>query len=118
MEKIQAIDFMYYVATREFMENWDRAKEGELVCRMEKAIGGQLNLFSSAQPAQLPLHVGDSAFDSPTLRSQFLNRDRDDHNGPGRRATVRDPEPPTFASNHLMERAVRSRLQVLATTVR
>ena len=35
-----AIDFMYYVATREFMEEWDRAKKGELVCRMEKAIGG------------------------------------------------------------------------------
>src|SRR6266571_1057768 len=39
-EKIKAIDFMYYVATREFMEQWDRAKEGELICRMEKAIGG------------------------------------------------------------------------------
>ena len=39
-EKIQAIDFMYYVATNEFMAQWDRAKEGELVCRMEKAIGG------------------------------------------------------------------------------
>ncbi|MCI0411646.1 amidohydrolase family protein, partial [bacterium] len=36
----KAIDCMYYVATREFMEQWDRAKEGELVCRMEKAIGG------------------------------------------------------------------------------
>jgi len=35
-----AIDFMYYVATREFMEKWDRAKEGELVCRMERSIGG------------------------------------------------------------------------------
>jgi len=31
---------MYYVATREFMEQWDRAKEGELICRMERAIGG------------------------------------------------------------------------------
>ncbi len=39
-EKIQAIDCMYYVATREFMEKWDRAKKGELECRMEKAIGG------------------------------------------------------------------------------
>jgi hypothetical protein len=35
-----AIDFMYYVATREFMEQWDRAKEGELLCRMERSIGG------------------------------------------------------------------------------
>jgi uncharacterized protein len=39
-ETIPAIDFMYYVATKDFMERWDRAKEGELVCRMEKAIGG------------------------------------------------------------------------------
>lgn len=39
-DPIQAIDCMYYVATKEFMEKWDRAKEGELLCRMEKAIGG------------------------------------------------------------------------------
>ncbi|MBI1746296.1 MAG: amidohydrolase [Acidobacteria bacterium] len=39
-ETIKAIDFMYYVATREFMAKWDKAKEGELICRMEKAIGG------------------------------------------------------------------------------
>jgi hypothetical protein len=31
---------MYYVATREFMQKWDHAKEGELVCRMGRAIGG------------------------------------------------------------------------------
>ena len=47
-EKIHAIDFMYYVATREFMEQWDRAKEGELICRMEKAIGG-LSRFESIE---------------------------------------------------------------------
>ncbi|OGF55078.1 MAG: hypothetical protein A2Z21_04635 [Candidatus Fraserbacteria bacterium RBG_16_55_9] len=35
-----AIDFMYYVATKEFMAQWDKAKEGELICRMERAIGG------------------------------------------------------------------------------
>lgn len=35
-----AIDFMYYVATQEFMSRWDKAKEGELICRMERAIGG------------------------------------------------------------------------------
>lgn len=39
-ENIKAIDCMYYVATREFMARWDRAKEGELICRMERAIGG------------------------------------------------------------------------------
>ena len=48
MEKVKAIDFMYYVATREFMEEWDRAKEGELICRMEKAIGG-LPRFTSIE---------------------------------------------------------------------
>lgn len=40
MEKIKAIDFMYYVAAPEFMEQWDSAREGGSVCRMEKAIGG------------------------------------------------------------------------------
>ena len=37
---VQAIDCMYYVATEEFMQRWDRAKQGELECRMERAIGG------------------------------------------------------------------------------
>jgi uncharacterized protein len=37
---VPAIDIMYYVATREFMARWDKAKEGELICRMERAIGG------------------------------------------------------------------------------
>jgi hypothetical protein len=37
---MHAIDFMYYVATKEFMTAWDKAKEGELLCRMERAIGG------------------------------------------------------------------------------
>jgi uncharacterized protein len=36
----QAIDFMYYVATPEFIARWNKAKEGELICRMERAIGG------------------------------------------------------------------------------
>ena len=37
---IQAIDFMYYVATPEFISRWNEAKKGELICRMERAIGG------------------------------------------------------------------------------
>ncbi|MBI4482978.1 MAG: amidohydrolase [Acidobacteria bacterium] len=37
---IKAIDFMYYVATPEFIAKWNAAKKGELICRMEKAIGG------------------------------------------------------------------------------
>ena len=40
MRDIKAIDFMYYVATPEFIGKWNKAKEGELVCRMERAIGG------------------------------------------------------------------------------
>jgi len=35
-----AIDFMYYVATPEFIARWNEAKKGELLCRMERAIGG------------------------------------------------------------------------------
>lgn len=38
--EVKAIDFMYYVATPEFIGKWNRAKEGELICRMERAIGG------------------------------------------------------------------------------
>lgn len=37
---IKAIDFMYYVATPEFIAKWNQAKQGELICRMERAIGG------------------------------------------------------------------------------
>jgi predicted TIM-barrel fold metal-dependent hydrolase len=37
---IKAIDIMYYVATPEFIHRWNEAKKGELICRMEKAIGG------------------------------------------------------------------------------
>ncbi|MCI0491080.1 MAG: amidohydrolase family protein [Blastocatellia bacterium] len=48
MEEIKAIDFMYYVATPEFIKEWNRAKEGELICRMERAIGG-LPSFSSIE---------------------------------------------------------------------
>jgi predicted TIM-barrel fold metal-dependent hydrolase len=37
---VKAIDFMYYVATPEFIAKWNEAKQGELICRMERAIGG------------------------------------------------------------------------------
>ncbi len=46
-DKNAAIDFMYYVATPEFMGDWAKAKEGELMCRMEKALGGSLPQFPS-----------------------------------------------------------------------
>jgi hypothetical protein len=40
LDGIKAIDFMYYVATPEFIAKWTAAKKGELICRMERAIGG------------------------------------------------------------------------------
>ena len=39
-DRVEAIDMMYYVATPEFIERWNEAKKGELICRMERAIGG------------------------------------------------------------------------------
>ena len=39
-QDVRAIDFMYYVATPEFIAKWNDAKKGELICRMERAIGG------------------------------------------------------------------------------
>ena len=36
----KAVDIMYYVATPEFIARWTEAKKGELICRMERAIGG------------------------------------------------------------------------------
>ena len=39
-ENVRAIDFMYYVATPEFIGRWNEAKKGELLCRMERSIGG------------------------------------------------------------------------------
>jgi uncharacterized protein len=47
MNKPGAIDFMYYVSTPEFMGKWAKAKEGELLCRMEKALGGSLPQWPS-----------------------------------------------------------------------
>ncbi len=39
-DDVKAIDIMYYVATPEFIAKWNEAKKGELLCRMERAIGG------------------------------------------------------------------------------
>lgn len=49
----KAIDFMYYVATPEFIARWNEAKKGELLCRMERAIGG-LPQFES-----IPFMIGE-----------------------------------------------------------
>jgi len=47
----KALDIMYYVATPEFIGKWTDAKKGELICRMERAIGS-LPQFDSI-PAML-----------------------------------------------------------------
>lgn len=39
-ENYPVIDCMYYVATPDFINRWEKAKAGELVCRMERSIGG------------------------------------------------------------------------------
>ncbi|MBI3845499.1 MAG: amidohydrolase [Planctomycetes bacterium] len=37
---VAAIDIMYYVSTPEFIRRWNDAKKDELICRMERSIGG------------------------------------------------------------------------------
>ena len=49
---IKAIDFMYYVATPEFIGRGNEAKKGELICPMEKAIGGLPQYDSFQLPDQ------------------------------------------------------------------
>jgi uncharacterized protein len=44
-----AIDIMYYVATPEFIAKWTAAKKGELICRMERALGGSLPSFPTIE---------------------------------------------------------------------
>lgn len=39
MPEVKAIDYMNYVSTVEFGERWDKAKQGELICRIERAMG-------------------------------------------------------------------------------
>jgi predicted TIM-barrel fold metal-dependent hydrolase len=46
---IAAIDIMYYVSTPEFIARWTEAKKGELLCRMEKALGGSLPCFPTME---------------------------------------------------------------------
>lgn len=48
-ENLKAIDFMYYVATPEFIAKWNKAKTGELICRMERALGGSLPSFENIE---------------------------------------------------------------------
>ena len=45
----KAIDIMYYVATPDFIARWTEAKKGELICRMERALGGSLPCFPTIE---------------------------------------------------------------------
>jgi predicted TIM-barrel fold metal-dependent hydrolase len=48
-QETKAVDIMYYVATPEFIAKWTAAKKGELICRMERALGGSLPSFPSIE---------------------------------------------------------------------
>ena len=45
----KAIDIMYYVATPDFIARWTEAKKGEMICRMERALGGSLPCFPTIE---------------------------------------------------------------------
>ena len=48
-QDVKAMDIMYYVATPEFIAKWTAGKKGELICRMERALGGSLPSFESIE---------------------------------------------------------------------
>jgi predicted TIM-barrel fold metal-dependent hydrolase len=73
---IKAIDFMYYVATPEFIARWTAAKKGELICRMERALGGSLPSFESmeAMIRQMDEANVDKVFITQTKMWSYRNR--------------------------------------------
>ena len=75
-EVTKAIDFMYYVATPEFIEKWNKAKKGELMCRMEKALGGSLPSFTSmdAMLEQMDEANVDKVFITQTKMWSYQNK--------------------------------------------
>jgi predicted TIM-barrel fold metal-dependent hydrolase len=75
MSDAQAIDFMYYVATPEFISRWNEAKKGELLCRMERAIGG-LPQFASidAMLAQMDEAGVERVFITQTKMWSYRNK--------------------------------------------
>ena len=72
---INAIDIMYYVATPEFIQRWNDAKKGELICRMEKAIGGlpQFDSFD-AMLAKMDEAGVDKVFITQTKMWSYRNK--------------------------------------------
>jgi predicted TIM-barrel fold metal-dependent hydrolase len=71
-----AIDIMYYVATPEFIKKWTDAKKGELVCRMERALGGSLPCFDSieAMVQQMDAAQVDKVFITQTKMWSYRNK--------------------------------------------
>ena len=74
-DNIRAIDIMYYVATPEFIAKWTEAKKGELVCRMERAIGS-LPSFESidAMVRQMDEAGVDKVFITQTKMWSYRNK--------------------------------------------
>ncbi len=72
----KAIDIMYYVATPEFIDKWTKAKKGELVCRMERALGGSLPQFPSIDDmvGQMDAANVDKVFITQTKMWSYRNR--------------------------------------------
>jgi len=73
---IKAIDIMYYVATPEFIAKWTQAKKGELICRMERALGGSLPSFESmeAMIRQMDEANVDKVFITQTKMFSYRNK--------------------------------------------
>ena len=71
-----AIDIMYYVATPEFIKKWTEAKKGELICRMERALGGSLPCFDSieAMIQQMDAAHVDKVFITQTKMWSYRNK--------------------------------------------
>jgi uncharacterized protein len=72
----KAIDIMYYVATPEFIKKWTDAKKGELICRMERALGGSLPQFPSIEEMikQMDAANVDKVFITQTKMWSYRNR--------------------------------------------
>jgi predicted TIM-barrel fold metal-dependent hydrolase len=71
-----AIDIMYYVSTPEFIARWNEAKAGELVCRMERSLGGSLPQFPSidAMVAEMDAAKVDKVFVTQTKMWSYRNK--------------------------------------------
>lgn len=49
MPEVKAIDIQRFPCSPEFVSTWDRVKEGELMCRIEKSLGGRLPVYDTIE---------------------------------------------------------------------